>query len=152
MQKRIRVNGEYVLSIDDFIRTVKLAREAFMHRGGEATLSDEHKKAFALIEGIDYGSVFMGLTEELMEIIRGRVMIDMKKSELPRGKSFKVYHKKSGETWYGIGVDPNRELICIAGYPPSMAHMEDCVFLGEIKPLDPAEIAYRDREFGGGWV
>ena len=63
-----------------------------------------------------------------------------------------VYHKPSGESWFVLGVNYEKDKICIAGYPPTMANLSDCELEEKGNgSLNEQEILHRSKQFGDNW-
>lgn len=63
-----------------------------------------------------------------------------------------VKHLPSGEEWYVLGVNTLTGKLCIAGWPPTIALLSDCVLIEEGKGIQEDEREYRERQFGSGWL
>ena len=59
-----------------------------------------------------------------------------------------VLHKPTGEEWFLLGVSHQRDLVCAAGWPPTMTYLHDCELIEEGNGITTNEREYRDREFG----
>jgi hypothetical protein len=42
-----------------------------------------------------------------------------------------VKHVPTGENWYLLGVSKVKNKVCIAGYPPTIAQLDDCIEIEE---------------------
>ena len=62
-----------------------------------------------------------------------------------------VKHIPSGETWYLVGVSINRNKVCVAGWPPTVADLSDCVLTEKGNGINGEELEYRNKEFGANW-
>lgn len=63
-----------------------------------------------------------------------------------------VFHDPTQEEWFVLGVSPEGDRLCIAGYPPTIANTSDCKLVKECKrSLTDNEINYRHKTFGSGW-
>ena len=65
--------------------------------------------------------------------------------------SYTLKHKPTGENWVVLGFSFDRNRICAAGWPPSMAHLSDCVMIEKFKKLDEKDIQHKKKEFGHNW-
>ena len=68
------------------------------------------------------------------------------------GLMYHCYHKPTKEHWCIIGISTDLKKVCAAGWPPSIADMKDCEDWKLHGKLTEKEIAYREKEFGGGWL
>lgn len=68
------------------------------------------------------------------------------------GYSYFAKHKPSGEDWYLIGIDPDGDRVCAAGWPPTIGKLSDCDEIKKNEPLTPHEIRHRIRNFGTNWI
>lgn len=66
--------------------------------------------------------------------------------------SYTAHHVPTGEDWYLIGIDTERNRACAAGWPPSIGKLTDFVNFAENKPLTPDEINHRNKQFGTNWL
>jgi hypothetical protein len=66
-------------------------------------------------------------------------------------KKYYAYHTPSGEEWVVLGINRQKNEICVAGWPPTIAKLSDCVLEDSGKLLSEEEITYRDSEFGSDW-
>ena len=62
-----------------------------------------------------------------------------------------IKHIPTGEEWYVLGVRRLEDKVCIAGYPPTIAHLSDCIELEEGSGISAEELEYRNEEFGFRW-
>jgi len=62
-----------------------------------------------------------------------------------------VHHYPSGEDWFILGVSRERNTVCVAGWPASMADLSRCALKEKGNGLTREELEYRDRTFFGGW-
>ncbi len=62
-----------------------------------------------------------------------------------------VDHVPSAERWFVLGVNKAKNRVCIAGYPPIIANLSDCVLIEEREGLTEHEQKYRDKQFGTNW-
>lgn len=62
-----------------------------------------------------------------------------------------AFHMPSGETWYVLGVNSARGLLCAAGWPPTIANLTDCSLVERGNGLDSDDLALRRKNFGLGW-
>ena len=62
-----------------------------------------------------------------------------------------VYHKPTREQWFILGVNTDKNMACVAGYPKTIANLSDCVLVEEGNGLTVEELRYREKEFGFGW-
>lgn len=62
-----------------------------------------------------------------------------------------VKHFPSGEDWFLLGVDTTRNLVCAAGWPPSMGYVSDCTLVEKGSGISEQERKYRDTRFCGYW-
>ncbi|MFK7947490.1 MAG: hypothetical protein AB8G11_07870 [Saprospiraceae bacterium] len=69
-------------------------------------------------------------------------------TKLRTDKSYFCHHKPTGEEWLLIGQSKDGEKVCAAGYPPSIANIEDCVNIKEHKFLTDEELKHRNTAFG----
>lgn len=70
---------------------------------------------------------------------------------LPSTK-YNVHHRPSGEDWVILGVNPDRDEVCAAGWPPSIGRLTDCANFVAVGPITEKEIEYRNKMFGSNWV
>ena len=61
-------------------------------------------------------------------------------------------HTPTGEEWHIIGISLDQSKVCVAGYPPTIAKIEDCSDFEEVGMLSDDEIKYRKRKFGNNWI
>lgn len=59
-----------------------------------------------------------------------------------------VFHGPLGEEVLVLGRSGNK--LCLAGWPPSIVNVEDCIYLDQ-RSLSDDEIEYRREQFGLGW-
>lgn len=62
-----------------------------------------------------------------------------------------VKYRPTGEEWFILGVNRERDRVCVAGWPPSEAMLSDCELIEEGNGITKKEREYRDREFGPNW-
>jgi hypothetical protein len=62
-----------------------------------------------------------------------------------------VFHDPTEEQWYALGVNYERGELCVAGWPPTIGKIDDCVMVESGNGITDEERAYRDKKFGGGW-
>lgn len=62
-----------------------------------------------------------------------------------------VTHIPTGENWFLLGVNKEKDKVCVAGYPPTIANLSDCVEAVEGNGINKDEIEYRNKEFGTNW-
>jgi len=62
-----------------------------------------------------------------------------------------VIHTPTGEHWHIIGVNREKNLVCVAGYPPTVANLSDCMEIIEGQGIKKAVLEYRIDEFGTDW-
>ncbi len=62
-----------------------------------------------------------------------------------------VKHIPTGETWYLLGVNKEKSKVCVAGYPPTIAELIDCIEIEEGSGIDQEELDYRGKKFGTNW-
>lgn len=62
-----------------------------------------------------------------------------------------VYNNPSKETWYVLGVNYNIGVLCVAGYPPTITDISDCVLVSKGMGITDEELKYRNGRFGCGW-
>ena len=61
-------------------------------------------------------------------------------------------HKPSGEEWYIVGIRIDEKEVCAAGWPPSIAKMEDMeVIQLNVQPLTDNAMKHRKKQFGTNW-
>lgn len=70
-------------------------------------------------------------------------------NEIKAGSS--VLHKPSGETWFVLGVNKQKNQACIAGWPPTIANLSDCELVNAGNGITQHEREYRHKEFGSNW-
>lgn len=61
-------------------------------------------------------------------------------------------HTPTGETWYLLGIDPEDDRVCAAGWPATIGKLSDCTDFEERDPLSDNELNYRTKEFGTRWL
>ncbi len=71
--------------------------------------------------------------------------------DVKHGMSYTGKHKPSGEEWHIIGINLERNLVCAAGWPPTMAKLSDCEDMEVNKVLTKEELEYRHKQFGSNW-
>jgi len=67
------------------------------------------------------------------------------------GATYYCDHVPTGENWFVLGVNRDRDELCTAGWPPSMgsiSHCENWELAGEINEI---QLEYRNRTFGSNW-
>jgi len=62
-----------------------------------------------------------------------------------------ILHKPTGETWYLLGVNTEKNRVCVAGWPPTMAELSDCELVRSGNGITNDERTYRNEKFGAGW-
>lgn len=62
-----------------------------------------------------------------------------------------VKHGPTGEEWVLLGVNKEKNRVCVAGWPPSMAYLSDCELIVKGNGITEHERQYRDKEFGPNW-
>lgn len=62
-----------------------------------------------------------------------------------------IIHKPTGETWFCLGVNRDRDQVCAGGWPPTMAKLSDCELVEKGKGLKESEVVYRNSHFGIDW-
>jgi hypothetical protein len=63
-----------------------------------------------------------------------------------------VLHKPTQEEWFVLGVNYETGKLCVGGWPPTIANIDDCELLNEpSRELREDEIKYRNKTFGVGW-
>lgn len=62
-----------------------------------------------------------------------------------------VKHIPTGEEWFLLGVNKERNRVCIAGWPATIANLSDCELINEGTGITTEELSYRNKEFGYGW-
>ena len=67
------------------------------------------------------------------------------------GVTYYCYHKPTGENWSVLGVNRERGELCVAGWPATMAKIEDCENWEVAGEITPKELEYRNRRFGTNW-
>lgn len=60
-------------------------------------------------------------------------------------------HIPTGETWFIVGVNKKKNKVCVAGYPPTIAKLSDCVLVEEGSGIEEGHLQYRNKEFGYDW-
>lgn len=60
-------------------------------------------------------------------------------------------HTPSGEEWLLLGINQERNKVCVAGWPPTIAALSDCTDLEEASELTEKDLAYRNSKFGTDW-
>ena len=78
-------------------------------------------------------------------------MIDEKQT-FEGGFVYTCTHIPTNEEWYVIGIDPDRDMLCVAGYPATIAKISDCTNFEKLEKLTSDEVKYRDSTFGKCWV
>jgi hypothetical protein len=61
-------------------------------------------------------------------------------------------HIPTGEKWYLLGIDSDRNKVCAAGWPATIANLSDMADFEERSALSTEEITYRDKTFGSNWI
>lgn len=62
-----------------------------------------------------------------------------------------VKHIPTGETWYVLGVSHKKNQLCVAGWPPSIAQIDDCVLESKGNGITEEELQARNKIFGINW-
>ena len=63
-----------------------------------------------------------------------------------------VKHIPTGEEWFLLGVNKEKDRVCVAGWPPTIANMSDCIELDDpVRELTEDELVYRSKKFGDSW-
>lgn len=62
-----------------------------------------------------------------------------------------VLHKPTQEEWYILGVNQAQNKVCVAGWPPTIAELNDCEWIKSTGNLTDNEIVYRNKKFGSDW-
>lgn len=70
-------------------------------------------------------------------------------NEIKAGSS--VSHKPTKETWFVLGVNRQKNQVCVAGWPPTIAKLSDCELANIGNGINQQEKEYRDKEFGMDW-
>lgn len=60
-------------------------------------------------------------------------------------------HKPTGEEWYLLGVNKERNRVCVAGWPPTMADLSDCELVKKGSGISKTELEYRREQYGYNW-
>lgn len=63
-----------------------------------------------------------------------------------------VKHVPSGEQWFVLGVHKWWKELCVAGYPPTVAKVSDCVLVKKGNGITEKERKYREEAFGPNYV
>ncbi len=71
--------------------------------------------------------------------------------EIKKGFKYTAHHVPSGEDWVLLGLSNERNLVCVAGWPPTEAKLSDCQNFEQVEELHDHEKSYRFHEFGGNW-
>ena len=58
------------------------------------------------------------------------------------------YHSKSGEDWVILGVDQKGKKVCVAGWPATIAELDDITNLVERSPRTLEEEVHVTKYFG----
>ncbi len=69
--------------------------------------------------------------------------------EIEEGDS--VFNRTTGETWFVLGVNRERDQMCMAGWPPAIFPLSDCKLAEKGTGITSTERSYRDRQFGSWW-
>jgi hypothetical protein len=140
----------------EFLRRVELShsRREKMIDGRFTDVTDEEEAADTALRGADIVGQLLAIIKRgsLKGIPCGKPMSELQPQEIPVGMGYTVYHRPTGELWYVIGTDWIENRICVAGWPPTIANIADCVFLSLDRALSKDEILHRHRAFGGGWT
>ena len=67
------------------------------------------------------------------------------------GATYYCDHKPTGENWFVLGVNRKRGELCVAGWPATMAQIEDCENWEIAGEITDKELEYRNRRFGTNW-
>lgn len=62
-----------------------------------------------------------------------------------------VYHKPTKEEWYILGVNQEKNKVCVAGWPLTIAYLSDCVLIEKGNGITQEELEYRRKQFGDNW-
>ena len=62
-----------------------------------------------------------------------------------------VHHYPSGEKWFLLGVNEGRGEVCPAGWPHTIARLNDCALIEKGDGVKAEELEARERLFGGAW-
>jgi len=73
----------------------------------------------------------------------------VKKSEIQAGDT--VRHGPTGEEWFLLGVNKEKNRVCVAGWPPTMADLSDCTLTEKGNGITEEEKQYRSNKFGPNW-
>jgi len=79
-------------------------------------------------------------------------MASIKIKDLKAGFSYSCDHFPTNQTWHIIGINLITKKVCAAGFPPTIANLEDCFNFKNETLLTEKEIKYRNKEFGSGWI
>jgi tRNA U34 2-thiouridine synthase MnmA/TrmU len=72
--------------------------------------------------------------------------------EFESGFIYICHHIQTNEDWYVLGVDPERNKLCVAGHPATIANISDCENFEKLKPITEQELDYRKKTFGNSWL
>lgn len=72
--------------------------------------------------------------------------------EFKTGIAYTAHHGPTDEDWLILGVNEERNKVCAAGWPPTIAKLSDCTNFEENRPLTDDEKAYRNKNFGSNWI
>jgi hypothetical protein len=81
-----------------------------------------------------------------------RIDTSIKIEDLQGGVRYTCHHVPTMEDWVILGISKDRERVCCAGWPPSIADMADCINFEYSDELSQEEINYRTKEFGNSWL
>lgn len=62
-----------------------------------------------------------------------------------------IKHIPTGEEWFLLGVNKKKNKVCVAGYPPTIADLSDCIEVEDGIGLNKQELEYRNKQFGTNW-
>jgi hypothetical protein len=81
-------------------------------------------------------------------------LIAVSKGDFPfkPGWAYSCTHRPTGEEWFILGINKVAGTVCAAGWPPSIAKLDDCTDFRPMRKLKPDEIEYRTKNFGGSWI
>lgn len=107
--------------------------------------TEEQKNKGKDFDKIKGGNYFANHCDNIISVVRGKYVFKS-------GVKYSCYHLPSMETHIIIGVSKDLKKVCAAGWPPSVVDMIDCISFEEVGILDEAELRYREKTFGTGWL
>ena len=73
-------------------------------------------------------------------------------SAIESGFSYSGHHVPTGENWHILGINVEKNQVCVAGWPATIAKLTDIRNLEKSRPLTDDEMDHRVKRFGTDWI